>query len=343
VLNNPSVAIVILNYNGRHYLQQFLPSVLASTYLNKRIIVADNASTDDSIDFIKQNFTTVETILLDKNYGFTEGYNKALQQVQADYFILLNSDVEVTQGWIEPIVSWMENDTTIGAAQPKILSYHNRNLFEYAGASGGWIDKLGYPLTRGRVLDICEEDHGQYNQPQKIFWATGAAMFVRASAYNKAGGLYGYLFAHMEEIDLCWRLQRLGYSIVCCPASVVYHVGGGTLPKTNPRKVFLNFRNNSIMLYRNLCWHEKIWKMPLRFFLSILFSLKRLLEGDAASCKAVLQAQLAIVAWWFVKKENIHTHKKSIVKFDGVFNGCIVWSYFIKKKKRFSEIVDNNL
>ena len=339
---NPSVAIVILNYNGRNFLEKFLPSVLASSYSNKEIIVADNCSSDDSVEVLKQ-FANVKILLLDKNYGFAEGYNQALQNITADYYVLLNSDVDITPQWIEPIIELMENNKKIAACQPKILSYKDKSFFEYAGAAGGWIDSLGYPFSRGRVFDEHEKDIGQYNDNAEIFWATGAAMFVRASAFHEVNGFDGFFFAHMEEIDLCWRLKLAGYAIICCPASVVYHVGGGTLPKGNERKVYLNFRNNIIMLLKNLPANEKIWKIPVRFFLDILFAFKNLFTGYSASFVAILQAYLSVIKWSFSSKSKTTRKKTSIKKLTGVYEGSIVWDYFIKKKKRFSEIVKKNL
>jgi GT2 family glycosyltransferase len=341
-LTSPSVAIVILNYNGRNFLQRFLPSVLASSYSNKEIIVADNCSTDNSIDILKQ-FTNVKVLVLDKNYGFAEGYNLALQKVSADYYVLLNSDVEVTHQWIEPIIELMENDKKVVACQPKILSYAQKDYFEYAGAAGGWIDSLGYPFSRGRVFDEHEKDVGQYNDNAEIFWATGAAMFVRASVFREVNGFDSFFFAHMEEIDLCWRMQLAGYKIMCCPASVIYHVGGGTLPKGNERKVYLNFRNNIIMLSKNLCLHEKIWKLPLRFFLDILFAFKNLFTGYSASFIAIFEAYFSVIKWSFTQESKTQPRKIPMKKLSGVYRGSIVWDYFIKKKKRFSEIVKKNL
>jgi GT2 family glycosyltransferase len=221
----PEVAIVILNWNGRAFLEKFLPSVMASSYINKRIIVVDNASSDDSIQFLQSNFPLVEIIKNNRNEGFAKGYNVALSQISSDYYVLLNSDVEVTAGWIEPVISLMETDRTIAACQPKILSWENKTRFEYAGASGGWIDSLGYPFARGRVMEFCEEDKGQYNDALPCFWATGAALFVRSNVYKECGGLDEYFFAHQEEIDLCWRIQLAGYKVFVQPASIVYHVG----------------------------------------------------------------------------------------------------------------------
>lgn len=339
---HPSVAIVILNYNGRNFLKQFLPSVLASSFTNKRIIVADNASTDDSVEIVKQ-FEGVITLVLDKNYGFAEGYNQALKKIEADYYILLNSDVEVTKQWIEPVIELMEADKTIAACQPKILSWREKEYFEYAGAAGGWMDTLGYPFSRGRVFDDHEKDKGQYDINAEIFWATGAAMFIRSAIFHKVGGFDGYFFAHMEEIDLCWRIQLEGYKIMCCPASVVYHVGGGTLPKGNNKKVFLNFRNNIIMLCKNLPLHEKLLKIPLRFCLDILFAFKSLFSGYKASFVAVIKAYFVVIQWSFSSSHKKKSNKKSMKFLTGVYQGSIVWEYFVRKKKCFSEIVKKNL
>lgn len=338
-MNLPAVAIVILNYNGRNYLEQFLPSVFASTYPNKKIVVADNASTDDSVLFVKNNYAAAEIILLDRNYGFAGGYNEALKHVQSDYYILLNSDAEVTPGWIEDMIALMESDKNIAACQPKILSYYNRKLFEHAGACGGWIDTLGYVFARGRVFDVCEEDNGQYNEPAKIFWATGAALCIRAERFHEMNGFDSFLFAHMEEIDLCWRLQRKGYSIYCCPSSVVYHVGGGTLPKTNSRKVYLNFRNNFIMLLKNLRFSEAVWKIPLRVLLDWAFAFKSLLQKDLKSFTAVFKAQAGVIRWMRLRHNYQKLPSKKITKIPGVYRGSLIWAYFIKKQKHFSEII----
>lgn len=340
---HPSVAIVILNYNGSNYLKRFLPSVLASSYINKQIIIADNASTDDSIEMLQKDFPSVEVITLEKNFGFAGGYNRALKQVEADYYVLLNSDVEVTINWIEPVIELMEIQKTAAACQPKILSYHDRHSFEYAGAAGGWIDHLGYPFSRGRVFDICETDNGQYDDTAPVFWASGAAMFIRAGLFHKAGGFDEYFFAHMEEIDLCWRLQLMDYKIMCVPASVVYHIGGGTLPKGNTRKVFLNFRNNLIMLAKNLPWREKIWKFPFRIFLDIVFAWKSLVSGFSESFIAVLKAHMAVLKWCLASGKGKQQKKRPVKTLAGVYRGSIIWSHFIRKKTCFSEIVKKNL
>ncbi len=332
----PSVAVVILNWNGRNFLQQFLPSVLASTYTNLRVIVADNASTDDSVQFVQQTFPEVELLFSKENYGFAKGYNFFLQQVKADYYVLLNSDVEVTNNWIEPIIDLMEADKTIAACQPKILSFHQKDTFEYAGASGGWIDALGYPFSRGRVFDVLEKDEGQYNDAVPVFWASGAALFIRSACFHEMNGFDDFFFAHQEEIDLCWRLQRSGYKIFVCPQSVLYHVGGGTLPTGSSQKVFLNFRNNLVMICKNLPWHQLWWKLPFRIGLDIISAWKELLSGKSGYCLAVLKAHFAFIGWIFGPKQassNAYPWLKT------VYRGSVVWQYFIRKKKIFSEIV----
>ncbi len=338
----PSVAVVILNWNGKHYLQQFLPSVLSTTYGNCRVIVADNASTDDSVSFLQQQFPLVEIIHLNKNYGFANGYNKALKRVEAEYFLLLNSDVEVTPGWLQPMVELLEQNSSFAACQPKILSYNNKQLFEYAGACGGWIDSFGYPFSRGRVFDVCEQDKGQYNNVEEVFWASGAAFLVRSSVFEKFGGFDAYFFAHQEEIDLCWRMQGAGYHIFCCPQSVVYHVGGGTLPKGHSRKTFLNFRNNQIMLWKNLPGSQKWWKVPFRIMLDWLSGLKGLLSGDGGYLRSILKGHWAFAMWVVKRKTNTHRTKKvKLEKLNGVYNGNIAWQHFVKEKDTFSGIVKN--
>jgi GT2 family glycosyltransferase len=333
-----SVAVVILNYNGSKYLQQFLPSVIASTYSNLQIIVADNNSSDDSIAMMREKFPQIHLILLQENSGFAGGYNKALQQVNADVFVLLNSDVEVTPNWIEPIVELLEKNENIAAVQPKIRSFHNKEYFEYAGACGGWIDSLGYPFARGRVFETVEKDEGQYDDIQNVFWATGAALFIRSNIWKQSGGLDESFFAHQEEIDLCWRIQLMGYKIAVCPASVVYHVGGGTLPK-GAHKTFLNFRNNLIMLNKNMSASEKMYKLPFRFLLDWIFSVKALLSGDVASSKAVFKAHLA-----FLRRNTKSSikNKPELVELSGVFRGSLIVEYFLGRKKHFREIVKNS-
>lgn len=336
----PSVAIVILNWNGKHYLQQFLPSVLSTQYSNYKVIVADNCSSDDSVAYLKSHYPTIGLIQLKKNFGFAKGYNEALKEVEADYYLLLNSDVEVAPDWLMPMVQLLEEDIDYAACQPKILSYKNKHLFEYAGAAGGWLDAYGYPFARGRVFDICEEDTGQYNEPAEIFWASGAALLIRSKTFHQLKGFDEYFFAHQEEIDLCWRIQLSGYKIFCCPQSVVYHVGGGTLPRGNSRKTFLNFRNNQIMLAKNLPRREKWWKIPFRMALDQISAVKGLLSGDGGYFLAIVSAHIAFLDWLFFTKKKSTIKRKKLVHLKGLYKGNIAWQHFVKKKTRFSQIIE---
>lgn len=286
------VAVAILNWNGADMLSKFLPSVVRfSAGDDIEVCVADNGSMDNSVDVVSRDFPSVKLIRLEKNYGFAEGYNRVVAMLDAEYVVLLNSDVEVTEGWIDPIIEFMDNNSDVAACQPKILGYNNKSYFEYAGASGGFIDKYGYPFCRGRIFDIVEEDKGQYDSPMEVFWASGAAMFVRRKAYLDVGGLDASFFAHMEEIDLCWRLSSRGYRIMCIPQSKVYHVGGATLKKENPRKTYLNFRNNLLMLYKNLPSTELGRVMSVRFFLDYIAILVFILKMDMKNAKAVFKAR----------------------------------------------------
>jgi GT2 family glycosyltransferase len=340
-MTEPSVAIVILNWNGKNFLEQFLPSVTGSLYSNKKIIVADNASTDDSVSFVKNNYPQVQIIQNPANEGFAKGYNTALKQVQADYYVLLNSDVEVTPNWIGPVIELMEQDRMIAACQPKILAFGDKNKFEYAGACGGWLDEFGYPFSRGRVFDDCETDKGQYDDVQQCFWAGGAAFFVRSSVYHELKGLDEFFFAHQEEIDLCWRMQLAGYTIFVQPTSVVYHVGGGTLQRGSSQKIFLNFRNNLIMLAKNLSFADAFWKIPFRIFLDALAAWRALISGDGGYFKAILKAHVYFVDWLFRKQNQSVFPARKDGKVGGWYRGSVVWAYFIQKKKTFSEIVGN--
>jgi GT2 family glycosyltransferase len=337
--SQPKVAVVILNWNGRNYLEKFLPPLINSSYGNFEIIVVDNCSTDDSISFIRQTYPNIRIIQFEKNYGFAKGYNKALEQIESDYYAILNSDVEVQIRWLEPMVELLEKDPSIAACQPKILSYNDRNKFEYAGAAGGWLDKYGYPFAKGRVFDVCEEDKGQYDQTEPIFWASGAALFIRSKIFHEIKGFDEYFFAHQEEIDLCWRLQLTGYKIYSCPFSVVHHIGGATLHKSNSLKTYLNFRNNRIMLSKNLPFSKKIWVMPVRSFFDGISAWKGLLTGDGKYFIAIIRAHIAFLKWWlFNKKKSIFpTNRKE--KLCGFLEKNIAWLHFVKKKKYFSEIV----
>ena len=337
----PLVAVVILNWNGRRYLEQFLPSVVSSTYPNLKIIVGDNASTDDSISFVRQNYPAVEIIRNEINEGFAKGYNLILERVEADFFVLLNSDVEVTPGWLEPIIMLMMADMNIAACQPKILQYAHRTTFEYAGAAGGWIDAAGYPFARGRIFETCETDNGQYDDAQPCFWASGAAMVVRADLYKKLGGLDEFFFAHQEEIDFCWRLQNAGYSVFVQPASVVYHVGGGTLPKASSRKTFLNFRNNLVMLAKNLSFGRKLYIIPLRIGLDAIAAWRELFSGNSSQFIAIAKAHFHFFGWCFSGRKNNSPTSNKKNKLTGKYRGLIILDHFVKKRNRFSEIVQS--
>lgn len=337
--NEPKVAIVILNWNGRNFLEQFLPSVFSTTYVNVEVIIADNGSSDDSIAFLSQKYPLLRLIRFPENYGFAKGYNEALKKISAEYYVLLNSDVEIEAGWLEPMVQLLIKNKNIAACQPKILSFHNKNMFDYAGAAGGWLDKYGYPFAKGRIFDVIEEDKGQYNQEEPIFWASGAALFIRSEIFHEVKGFDEYFFAHQEEIDLCWRIQLAGYKIYSCPASKVYHVGGGTLPRGNSLKTYLNFRNNRIMLSKNMPFAKKLWVMPLRNLLDGISAWKGLVTGDGGYFVAICRAQLAFIKWWlFYRKKSLFPSKTKMA-LSGYLKKNMVWQHFAKKKRYFTEIV----
>ena len=333
------LAVVILNYNGASMLSRFLPSVVKCSS-GAEIVVADNASTDDSVAVVANGFPTVRLIQLDRNYGFADGYNRALEQVDAEYMLLLNSDVEVSEGWLEPLLSFMENNPGVVACQPKILAYNNKKHFEYAGASGGFIDRYGYPYCRGRLFDIIEEDKGQYDDISQIFWATGAAMMVRSDAFRKAGGFDGRFFAHMEEVDLCWRMLSRGGAIYVVPQSTVYHVGGATLNKSNPHKTFLNFRNNLLMLYKNLPDCELRRVMRIRAVLDYVAAFKFLATGALGDFKAVLRARREYRQlrgeYEIVREQNLAATQVPVIRERAAFS--LLWQYYVKGKKYFSQL-----
>lgn len=305
-------AIVILNWNGRPMLERFLPSVVANSSTDAEIIIADNGSTDDSIAFLKKNYPSLRLILMDRNYGFAEGYNKALSQIDADYYVLLNDDVEVTPDWDRKVTALMDADTKIAAAQPKLLMFDQRDHFEYAGGAGGFIDKLGYPFCRGRIFSSIERDTGQYEDTREVFWATGAALFVRASVWKELGGLDGDFFAHMEEIDFCWRAQNHGYKIIATSDTQVFHVGGGTLPKSSPLKTLLNFRNNLAMLYKNLPDKRLHRVIRTRIVLDWVAALSFLFQGKMGETIAVFKAHSEFRKWkpmLQIKREAINPNE----------------------------------
>ena len=332
------VSVVILNWNGVVMLQKFLPKVVDySANLNIEICVADNASTDDSCTWLEAHCPDVRLIKLDKNYGFADGYNKALQQVEAEYVVLLNSDVEVTPHWLEPLVEYMDAHPEVAACQPKIRSERNKVLFEYAGAAGGYLDKYGYPFCRGRIFDVVEEDKGQYDTIRPVFWATGAALFIRLKDYREAGGLDGRFFAHMEEIDLCWRLRSRGRGIVCIPQGTVYHVGAATLKKENPHKTFLNFRNNLLMLYKNLPEKELKNVMFVRGVLDGVAAFVFLLKGEKEAARAVLQARKEFkrIRPDFVASRAENLEKAVTVVIPERVEYSILWKFHAEGKKFF--------
>ena len=335
------LAIVILNWNGAKMLRQYLPSVLEYSKDEAVVYVADNASTDESITLLKEQFPEVKLILLEKNWGFAEGYNKALQQVDAEYYLLLNSDIEVTEGWLTPMLAFMDAHTEVAACQPKLLSIYQRDSFEYAGACGGYLDRYGYPFCRGRIFDVVEKDQGQYDEPAKIHWATGAALLVRARIYKEVGGLDGRFFAHQEEIEMCWRMRIHGYQLYCLPESKVYHVGGGTLPKSNPMKTYLNFRNNLTMLYK--CLPEKDLKpvMRLRWLLDYLAAFQTLiLNRNVGDFKAIFRARRDFKRWRKdFEKDRMQIQQSRVADNDTEFAPfLLLWRYYAKGRKTFSQL-----
>ena len=326
-------AVVILNWNGRQHLEQFLPSVVEHTPQQVRIVVADNGSTDDSIAFIEQTYPDIDIIRLDKNYGFAEGYNRALEQVEAEFFILLNSDVEVTAGWVEPLVATLTNHRTVAAVAPKLRSYGHREYFEYAGAAGGYIDILGYPFCRGRILSSLEKDCGQYDTAQEVFWASGAAFCCRADVFRTLGGFDTDFFAHMEEIDLCWRMQLAGYKVMVEPHSTVYHLGGGTMPNESPRKLYLNYRNNLSMLFKCAPTWQRILVAVARPVADMLSALIYVLRGDKVLAKATIEAYrdfFALHGELNKKRKAVRSARKA--ESERIYRGSIVLRYALGNK-----------
>jgi GT2 family glycosyltransferase len=332
-----NLAVVILNYNGRHHLERFLPSVIAHTPYP--IIVADNDSTDDSLVLLKEQFPQVQLLILDKNYGFAEGYNRALAQLSCDFAILLNSDVEVSPGWSDNLLKALLADESIVAVQPKILSAVDPSYFDYAGAAGGYIDRFGYPYCRGRIFDTIEQDHGQYNDACQVFWTSGACMIVRMKAFNEAGGFRSEYFAHMEEIDLCWRLQRMGYQLRYEPSSVVYHLGGGTLAMESPFKTFLNFRNSLLTLWHNTIGIHAFLLVFARLCLDFPAFVRFLLLRKSRNAFAILKAHFSFYRLIlfgnnkFQKNLKIEQHVLKNKPF-------LVWQYFILGKRKFYQLED---
>ena len=334
------LAVVILNFNGASFLERFLPSVISHTPATYPIYVADNGSSDGSIALLQNRFPAVRVIQLPTNEGYAGGYNTALAQIHAQFYVLLNSDVAVTPNWISPVLTLLESDANIAACQPKLLSYDHPDQFEYAGAAGGYLDRLGFAFCRGRLFDTLESDLGQYNDSRPVFWATGACLFVRASVFRETDGFDAHFFAHQEEIDWCWRVQRMGYTVWTCAESVVYHVGGGTLPKTNPHKTYLNYRNSLLMLYKNLP-AGRLWStLLLRLVVDGLSSARFLMAGQFTEIGAVLRAHFA----FYGQLSRLRILRRALLAKDrpGVvlplYPGSVVWAYFAQGKKTFTQL-----
>ncbi len=335
------IAVVILNWNGVHFLEKFIPPLVEFTDQDiADIWVADNGSTDTSLELLNQKFPSIKTIELGNNYGFAEGYNRALDQIDAPYFVLLNSDVEVTGNWLVPLYSAMKKDASLGACMPKVKSWHNRDSFEHAGAAGGFIDKFGYPFCRGRIFNRIEKDTGQFNSDLNIFWASGACLVIRSELYKRSGGLDPFFFAHMEEIDLCWRIKNLGYNIRFCWESTIYHIGGGTLPKNDHKKTYLNFRNNIILLYKNLPGGKLFRILFPRLVLDWISMMQFLVKFELRNFSSVIKAHLFLLG----HIRSIRRLRAKNLALNGLrthpemFQGSIVYHFFIKGDKYYRQL-----
>jgi GT2 family glycosyltransferase len=339
-MSEPSVAVVILNWNGKDLLSRFLPGILLTNYEKLEIIVGDNGSTDDSVAFVQEHFPAVRIIENDRNYGFAEGYNRVMAHVKADYYILLNSDVEVPRDWIRPVIHAMEADPMIAAAQPKIKWYTDKSKFEYAGAAGGFMDRDSFAFCRGRLFDQIETDNGQYNDQREVFWASGAAFFIRDKQWAESGGLDPDLFAHMEEIDLCWRLKNLGYKVIYCPDAEVFHIGGGTLAANSPFKVYLNFRNNLMIMQKNLPFGEAVWGLTFRMCMDFIALIQFVLKGEYKFAAAVNKAHYQFVRNMRRTASKRGSNQIPYAKLSGVYHSSIVWQFFIRGVRYFSQLKD---
>lgn len=337
-------AVVILNWNGKKLLEQFLPTILEHTVdAETEVVVADNGSADNSVEYLQTHFPQVPLIVLDENYGFAEGYNRAISQVNATYVVLLNSDIETTPGWLHPMITHLEQHAGVAAVQPKILDYKRKSHFEYAGACGGFIDKYGYPFCRGRILGNLEEDQGQYDTSIPVFWASGAALCIRKSDYENVGGLDDRFFAHMEEIDLCWRLNARGKRVETVPQAVVYHVGGASLSAESPRKTYLNFRNNLLMLYKNLPRENFMAIFSVRMILDFLAMLHLLAQGKFKNAQAVAQSYRDFYkmksGFKTDRKENLE--KRTLKTIPTRYKRTILWEYYFRGKKTYTALMSN--
>jgi hypothetical protein len=336
-------AVVILNWNGKHWLEKFLPTVIQHSADDADIIVADNQSTDDSIAFVRKHYPEIQIIENPDNGGYSRGYNLALKTLDHTFFVLLNSDIEVSENWIPPVIEYMKGNPEMGACQPKIKAYHNRNEFEYAGAAGGYIDRYGYPFCRGRIFDECEVDLGQYEENAKVFWASGACLFVRRDVFFEAGQLDEHLFSHMEEIDLCWRMHHLGYDVGYCAQSEVFHVGGGTLSSDNPRKTYYNFRNNLFMMYKNMPSKVLWYILPIRLILDGLAGVKFAMDGKWNHISAILKAHGA----FYRSLGRLNRQRREISKMISrkrsykLYQNSIALDYFLRKRKKFHQLPES--
>ena len=340
--SSPSVAIVLLNYNGKNYLESNIPFILQASYQNKKIFVIDNASTDDSVPFLKEKYPGIHIIESAVNYGYAGGYNKGLKQIEADYYILINTDVEVTSGFIEPLLKTIDNNPDAAICQPKILSLEHRDQFEYAGAAGGFMDKYGYTFARGRILDQYEKDTGQYDQDCEIFWAGGACFLIKASVFHELNGFYDYFFMYFEEVDLCWRAKLAGYNIWYSHQSVIYHKETDQFIKQSPRRIHYVFRNNFICLLRNLSLKSKLTLVPARIALNLLASFVFLIKGHIGKSLVVIKSLFTALAWvLFVPKQKIKK-KISLKNIPAIYKKSILVSYYLKKKKKFSLLEKGN-
>lgn len=335
----PRTAIVLLNFNGKEYLQQNLPFIKNTDYENKKIYVIDNHSSDDSVMYLHSEHPDIIIIRNEKNLGYAAGYNMGLSQIDAEYFILLNTDVEVTENFIRPVITLMETDKNIGICQPKILSLSKRNYFEYAGGAGGWIDIAGYTFARGRIFDSYEEDIGQFNDNSQIFWASGACMFIRASLFRILRGFYEDFYMYYEEVDLCWRAYAAGYTVISCGDAEVYHKETDQLLHQSPQRLYYLFRNNLIMLHRNLPLSSSLFILPARLLLNLVSILYFISNGYMKIASKSAKAQIDYLGWAWSKKNMDIVNKKSLTNSKSVFKGLVIFQYYILGKKKFSDIV----
>jgi GT2 family glycosyltransferase len=336
----PKLAIVVLSYNGKDLLQKFLPPILQTRTPDSEVFVVDNASTDGTSEFIKANFPEANLVRLEINRGFTNGYVESLPKIDAEYYVLVSSDVEVTPGWIEPVLQLMDSDPQIAVCQPKIKSYNQRNQFEYSGAAGAFIDTFCYPFCRGRLFFTIEEDHGQYNDIREVFWCSGACMFIRADVYHSIGGFDNDYYAHMEDIDLSWRVKNAGYKVMVCPQAEVFHVGGHIISYGSPPKIFRNYKNGMIMMLKNLPSDEFWWKIPFRFILDGVAGLRALIQGNPKECWAIVRAHWQFfggLGHWLKKRKEARK-KVNNPNRTGVYPKSVVVQYFLKGKHKFSEL-----